>query len=568
MRLGLLVSILANPHTRARCIVAISLLLACVPGHSLTNKATFFGDIFFDDHSAALPGYHQEIDRLACLARGINLEVVILVGHADRVEDSAQALSLRRANAARDKFVQLGLHPSRLHVEAKGYSLPTGSGAVNRRVEVEMVGTRKGSMESCEPGWDQTFLQLPVPGSLALAAALGRDGQMPSHVAAIAAIRAQKYEHFDAMLTGPNRLPINRDSVPAILRAAVLWGGPDYVGRLLAWGVRRQDVNAGMPLVWLGCGEPGRYARWSDETLEKVGAMLLAWGAEANYRHDEHGRSQTALHCAALLGALRFSRLLLQHGADPNISLGVPPLIQAGRHPHVAALLLTAGADPKAKSLDGETLFHRYLFSDPQEVRWLVGLGLDIEAKSKDGSTPLQSALYHAKADVLDAFLREGASLSGVARRGFPMQNVEAVIWLVDRGAVGSADVAKLCMQAISQVVERSLPVFEALARRNVDFSDRQVMPVAVTKHAIEALAPDLVSWLLVHGALSRGVETAAMREYALASSLVRRPPNFMYPSQKDIDAFNTPAHLAEREARRKRIVELLLAHESAAATR
>jgi len=533
----------------------VTLLLALVylPAAALTLKKTSSADVHFALNSVSLPGYHQKLDGIACQARQHVLDVVVVVGHADARERSALELSVRRAHAVRFRLAQLGVPFDRIYVEGKGARNPMG-GAMNRRVEVELVASYGKSAGSCEPGWDQAFLELPIPGALALANSLVRDGQWAAHVAPMAAIRARKLDYLDAMLNGPHRLRIDRADGPQLLRAAVMWGGPAFVHRLIAWGVRKQGLQMGLPLIWLACDSDR--TQWSDKELEEMAAALLAWGAAPQWLHDNSGRPRTALQCASDRGARSLAGLLLRHGADPDATA----LLLGARHPGIALRLIAAGADPKAQTPDGHTLFHRYVFTAPAEVEWLVGLGLDINAKSSNGETPLQSAVYHAKKDVLDEFLRHGADISAaVPRWGWPLLNLEAAVWLIDQGAP-LANVATLCRQAAWHG-DKTLPAFDALARRGIDFADRKVVPDTVVKQAVDALAPQLVAWLLAHGALSRGAETTAMRAHADRVPLFQRP-YMMHSSAESIAAFNTEAHLEERHQRKQRIIELLSAHE------
>lgn len=82
--------------------------------------------------------------------KAINLEVVIAVGHTDSVGTDAynQKLSVRRAEAVKAYLVSKGIEANRVYTEGKGKKQPvadnkTAEGrAKNRRVEIEVVGTR------------------------------------------------------------------------------------------------------------------------------------------------------------------------------------------------------------------------------------------------------------------------------------------------------------------------------------------------------------------------------------------------------------------------------------------
>ena len=115
------------------------------------QKVTYAADAFFDfDKSVLKPEGKAKLDDLAGKVQGINLEVIIAVGHTDSVGSDAynQKLSVRRAEAVKAYLVSKGIEKSRVYTEGKGEKQPvadnkTAAGrAQNRRVEIEVVGTR------------------------------------------------------------------------------------------------------------------------------------------------------------------------------------------------------------------------------------------------------------------------------------------------------------------------------------------------------------------------------------------------------------------------------------------
>ena len=82
--------------------------------------------------------------------KGIALEVVIAVGHTDSVGSDKynDRLSQRRADSVKAYLVSKGIEPNRIYTEGKGEKQPVASNktkegrAKNRRVEIEVVGTR------------------------------------------------------------------------------------------------------------------------------------------------------------------------------------------------------------------------------------------------------------------------------------------------------------------------------------------------------------------------------------------------------------------------------------------
>ena len=115
------------------------------------EKITLRGDTLFDfDKSVVKPEGKVLLDRLADQAKTLNLEVIIAVGHADWTGPAAynQKLSERRAEAVKAYLVSKGIPAGKVYTEGKGESQPVADNktregrAKNRRVEVEVVGTR------------------------------------------------------------------------------------------------------------------------------------------------------------------------------------------------------------------------------------------------------------------------------------------------------------------------------------------------------------------------------------------------------------------------------------------
>jgi len=93
----------------------------------------------------------SKLDDLASKVKGINLEVVIAVGHADSIgsDEYNQRLSVRRAESVKAYLTAKGIEPNRVYTEGKGEKQPVASNktadgrAKNRRTEIEVIGTRK-----------------------------------------------------------------------------------------------------------------------------------------------------------------------------------------------------------------------------------------------------------------------------------------------------------------------------------------------------------------------------------------------------------------------------------------
>ncbi len=122
-----------------------------VPAAPVSEKVTFAADAFFDFDKAVLkPEAKAKLDDLVGKTSAVALEVIIAVGHTDSVgaDGYNQKLSVDRSEAVKAYLVGKGIEKNRVYTEGKGEKQPvadtkTAEGrAKNRRVEIEVVGTR------------------------------------------------------------------------------------------------------------------------------------------------------------------------------------------------------------------------------------------------------------------------------------------------------------------------------------------------------------------------------------------------------------------------------------------
>ena len=118
----------------------------------VAEKVTFAADVLFDfDKAVIKPEGKSKLDDISNKVKGINLEVVIAIGHADSIGSDAynQRLSVRRAESVKAYLQSKGLEANRVYTEGKGEKQPVADNktrdgrAKNRRVEIEVIGTRK-----------------------------------------------------------------------------------------------------------------------------------------------------------------------------------------------------------------------------------------------------------------------------------------------------------------------------------------------------------------------------------------------------------------------------------------
>jgi OOP family OmpA-OmpF porin len=124
-------------------------------------KVTLAADALFDYDKAVLrPEGKKSLDDLVAKSKSLNLEVIIAVGHTDRLGSDAynQKLSEKRAAAVKTYLVSKGVEANKVYTEGKGEKQPkTGATCKgdakskaliqclqpDRRVDIEIIGTQK-----------------------------------------------------------------------------------------------------------------------------------------------------------------------------------------------------------------------------------------------------------------------------------------------------------------------------------------------------------------------------------------------------------------------------------------
>jgi len=124
------------------------------------QKVTLAADALFDFDKADLrPEGKAKLDELSVKVKDIKLEVIIAVGHTDRIGSDAynQKLSEKRAESVKSYLVGKGVEANRVYAEGKGEKQPVTGDTCgksvqkskklieclqpDRRVEIEVIGT-------------------------------------------------------------------------------------------------------------------------------------------------------------------------------------------------------------------------------------------------------------------------------------------------------------------------------------------------------------------------------------------------------------------------------------------
>ena len=159
-----------------------------------------------------------------------------------------------------------------------------------------------------------------------------------------------------------------------------------------------------------------------------VAAITAALDAGAGV--DESDGKATPLYLAVRGGHLAAAKLLMERGADANVAptplLG-PPLMPAlaKRRVDLINLLLQGGANPNAQR-GGESALHIAVRSGCLDcVKALVEAGADVNAKTKDGKTPLHMAKFKGQHEVAAYLLSHGVVLPTPAPISMKLSNAD-----------------------------------------------------------------------------------------------------------------------------------------------
>lgn len=153
---------------------------------------------------------------------------------------------------------------------------------------------------------------------------------------------------------------------------------------------------------------------------------LLEYGADVD---SQDGRRATPLHIASGCGYLEIAKILIDHCASVDflIDEGGTPLMAAcsKTRPHLVELLLSNGADPNKKGLNGRSplkcVFQPNVIRVEDQlicIQLLAKHGAIVDAAADDGTTPLMSAAWFGNREGVEALLSLGANSSLRDSRG------------------------------------------------------------------------------------------------------------------------------------------------------
>ncbi|XP_071578762.1 transient receptor potential channel pyrexia-like [Temnothorax nylanderi] len=302
------------------------------------------------------------------------------------------------------------------------------------------------------------------------------DGRTPLHLAACAA-SVKLVEELLKHGADPRKWDLGKKCTP--LHCAAAAGCVATVKCLIKSGA---NVDAG-----LSGKSPLHYAVLNNAG-DCVEALLQA-GACPN---NPQVYTETPLHVAASLGNVHCTKLLLSHGADVRVQLGVArstPLHLAAEEGSVECtrLLLNAGAAWEAKNSRGQTAMHLAALAQSVEtLDALINAGAKVNAEDDDGRTPLHAAVAKAlrSGELVRTLIQAGASVNKADKFGYTPLHIAAlnessptVMMLLAKGADVTAR-TKGGVSALSFIIRRTpdvLPRFVARFDQAISLHDHEL---------------------------------------------------------------------------------------------
>lgn len=156
--------------------------------------------------------------------------------------------------------------------------------------------------------------------------------------------------------------------------------------------------------------------------MRLLSMTILALGLIYGRAFGMTDKDVEAFHHAVATGDVATVETMLK--ADPKLATsvgdyGFQPMNLQDLYfePRIFKLLLGAGADVNAVSEDGITLLH--IIAEPEPVAEIVKAGGNIEARDKNGRTPLLLNLTEPdREDVIEALIEAGADVNARDKAG------------------------------------------------------------------------------------------------------------------------------------------------------
>ena len=158
------------------------------------------------------------------------------------------------------------------------------------------------------------------------------------------------------------------------------------------------------------------------------------------------------LHACSVSGDVNIARLLLNHGANPDVPdrSGFTPLhraAQGGKTQVMELLMYEYAADTEVCDNAGRTALHLASTSGQLEaVKVLISAGAVINSTTPDGYTPLHWACWNGRLEIAILLYENGADLDAQTKYGnsalhkaIEKKRLPVIKWLIVKGANVSA---------------------------------------------------------------------------------------------------------------------------------
>ena len=158
--------------------------------------------------------------------------------------------------------------------------------------------------------------------------------------------------------------------------------------------------------------------------IEKIKTLLEQNPGLINAKDTRQGL--TPLHWAAYIGKKDVATLLIEKGADVNVTgqFNDTPLHYSilGSHKSVAEFLISKGAYVNSRFADGKTSLHFAVSMGKTDmVKMLIENGADIDIRDSSGLTPLYGSVTGSNGEIVNLLMEKGLDIDTDSEEGMMM---------------------------------------------------------------------------------------------------------------------------------------------------